>query len=81
MPPFTPREEGLRRGFAALDKEHTGKIPVDKFKRRLRQVIKFISMNQIHNTSANTNTNTREENMYTDNIYKCVETHFVRKGM
>ena len=32
------REEGLKRGFAALDVENTGRIPVDKFKRRLREV-------------------------------------------
>ena len=32
------REEGLKRGFAALDAENTGRIPVDKFKRRLREV-------------------------------------------
>ena len=50
------REEGLRRGFAALDVEHTGKIPVDKFKRRLREVIYFILLNQIHHTKTNTNT-------------------------
>ena len=36
--PFTCREDGLRRGFAALDSEQTGEIPVDKFKRRLREV-------------------------------------------
>ena len=33
------REEGLKRGFAALDAENTGRIPVDKFKRRLREVL------------------------------------------
>jgi len=35
------REEGLRRGFAALDKEQTGKIPMDMFKRRLRESVRL----------------------------------------
>ena len=61
MPLFTSREEGLRRGFAALDTEHTGKIPVDKFKRRLREVIRFKLLNQIHHTNTNTNTNIRRK--------------------
>ena len=43
--PFTSREEGLRRGFAALDSEQTGKIPVDKFKRRLREVTLEFNIN------------------------------------
>ena len=47
--PFTSREEGLRRGFAALDKEQTGKIPMDKFKRRLREVTNVIIDVNINN--------------------------------
>ena len=33
------RDDGLRRGFDALDVEHTGEIPVEKFKERIRKVI------------------------------------------
>ena len=34
-----PRDDGLRRGFDALDVEHTGEIPVEKFKERIRKVL------------------------------------------
>ena len=32
------RDDGLRRGFDALDVEHEGEIPVEKFKERIRKV-------------------------------------------
>jgi len=32
------RDDGLRRGFDALDVEHTGQIPVEKFKERIQKV-------------------------------------------
>ena len=38
-----PRDDGLRRGFDALDVEHTGEIPVEKFKERIRKVFRIFN--------------------------------------
>ena len=39
----TLRDDGLRRGFDALDVEHTGEIPVEKFKERIRKVLRIFN--------------------------------------